>query len=245
MKISIGVFELGPVPQEVAHQHPDYTTMITNWLQPSLPDVDYVALSPIRGDAFPPAQQLDGYIYSGSRYGVYDNIAWIEPLKDFIVAAANLRKPQFGICFGHQIIAEALGGKAVKSEKGWGCGMHQYELNLGGSQGNQLYSVLAMHQDQVVDIPADTVVIGGTDFCPFGALQYAVPVRTVQFHPEFSNTYMLDLLRIRGGTIIPQTIATAAEKSVTGQADFLAIARWATAFFKSEFGNAQGRFESD
>jgi GMP synthase-like glutamine amidotransferase len=238
MKISIGVFELGPVPEEVARQYPDYATMITNWLQPSLPEVNYVALSPIRGAPIPSAQQHDGYIYSGSRYGVYDDITWIEPLKDFIVAAADLKKPQFGICFGHQIIAEALGGKAVKSEKGWGCGMHRYELNLCGSDDSKQYSVLAMHQDQVVDIPADTVVIGGTKFCPFGVLQYAVPVRTVQFHPEFSNAYMLDLLRIRGGTIIPQTIATAAEKSVTGQADSLAIARWATAFFKSEFGNA-------
>ncbi|MDH3465466.1 MAG: type 1 glutamine amidotransferase, partial [Gammaproteobacteria bacterium] len=124
-----------------------------------------------------------------------------------------------------------------KSEKGWGCGMHRYELDLDGSQDSELYSVLAMHQDQVVDIPSDAVVIGGTEFCPFGALQYAAPVRTVQFHPEFSKAYMLDLLRIRGGTIIPQSIATAAEKSITGRADSVAIARWASAFFKSEFGN--------
>ena len=61
--------------------------------------------------------QADAWLVTGSRHGVYDALPWIEPLKAFLRACVAARIPVVGVCFGHQILAEALGGRAVKSDK--------------------------------------------------------------------------------------------------------------------------------
>lgn len=234
MSKTIGVFELGPVPDEVVDQYPDYATMITNWLSPALSEVEYVSFSPIRGDTMPSPAQCDGYVYSGSRYGVYDDVEWIAPLKTFIREVTALGIPQFGICFGHQIMAEALGGKAVKSDKGWVCGMQDYSLDQ-PEPGNRNVAMLALHQDQVIEAPPGAEIVGGNDSCPIGALAYREAARSVQFHPEFTNAYMGDLLTIRGGTIIPQDIADEARGTLNRTADASIFADWAAEFFRLQF----------
>ncbi|MGU9958205.1 MAG: glutamine amidotransferase-related protein [Arenicellales bacterium WSBS_2016_MAG_OTU3] len=127
MSIKIAIFELGSVPDEVKDKYPGYSEMIQNWLSPFMPEVVFTRVLVVDGEAIPDVENFDGFIYSGSKYGVYDDIVWIHPLEEFIRNTALLNKPQFGICFGHQIIAQALGGKAVKSDRGWGCGMYEYE----------------------------------------------------------------------------------------------------------------------
>src|SRR5207253_1128988 len=68
------------------------------------------------------------YLITGSPAGVYEPLAWIAPLSDFIRSAANSK--MVGICFGHQVMAEALGGHVEKSDKGWGAGLHSYDVVL-------------------------------------------------------------------------------------------------------------------
>lgn len=227
------VLELGELPREIAHRHPYYPKMISQWLSPSLPEFAFSGMSPVRGEALPAPDAFDGYVYSGSRHGVYDDLDWIEPLKAFIRAVGAAGKPQFGICFGHQIMAEALGGKAVKSDKGWGCGVDVYDVRLNGSRQHVTQvPVMIWHQDQVIALPDSADVLGGNEFCPIGVVRYQIPALSVQFHPEFSKQYITDLLDLRGGTVIPANLAAAARESLQRPPDSGLVAEWTGDFFR-------------
>jgi GMP synthase-like glutamine amidotransferase len=108
-----------------------------------------------------------------------------------------------GICFGHQIMAEAFGGQVIKSPKGWGVGLHRYDLadRRGWMDEARTISVPASHQDQVVALPPGAQVLAGNDFCPFGMLDYG-PDRAIslQLHPEFEPAYAKALIENRRGT---------------------------------------------
>ncbi len=230
--MKIAVFELGEIPEELNEKYPYYPKMIAQWLSPFMPEAVFTGVSPVTGEVLPPVQAFDGYIYSGSRHGVYDELHWIEPLEDFIRRATAAGKPQFGICFGHQIAAEALGGKALKSDQGWGIGVHTYHMRLGTNDAGRQVPVMVMHQDQVIAVPDTAKIIGGNEFCPIGAVRYDDIVLTVQFHPEFSEEYMIDLLDLRGGVLFPVDRTEAARRSLAQQADSKLIADWAAEFFR-------------
>lgn len=230
MNKTIGVFELGCVPDPLAESYADYASMIIDWLQPALPEVEYQPIALVRDTALPAVTACDAYVYSGSRHGVYDDLPWLGALETFIRQAAAGARPQFGICFGHQIIAQALGGRAESFSGGWSCGVQHYELEL--DDGPAQLPVYVMHQDQVVAMPPTARNIGRSTQCAIGALDYEAPVRTIQFHPEFSAAYLSDLLRLRGGTAIPSAVASAAARSLDNTVDNTVVARWAAAFFR-------------
>jgi GMP synthase-like glutamine amidotransferase len=230
--MNIAIFELGEIPEELSDRYPDYPKMIAGWLSPSMPEAKFTGISPVRGDKLPRLDAYDGYIYSGSRHGVYDGLNWIEPVKSFIRSVAGFRKPQFGICFGHQIIAEAMGGKAVKSDRGWGVGVHTYGIGQMSTGNTKQVPVMVMHQDQVIALPYTAEVIGGNEFCPIGVARYPESVLTVQFHPEFNMDYMVDLLDLRGGITIPIERTDAARNSLVQTPEDRQIGDWTADFFR-------------
>lgn len=231
----LAVFELGPIPEPLRHRYPYYPEMIRQWLAPALPEMSFTGLSPIHDGALPPPDAFDGYIYSGSRYGVYDDKAWMEPVKAFIRNVAESGGPQFGICFGHQIIAEAFGGRVVKSDRGRGCGVHIYDMRLDEADPRvSQVPVMVWHQDQVIAAPDGAEVIGGSDFCPIGALRYRQNILSVQFHPEFTDSYMRDLLDVNTGGAIPSERIEAARRSLSTPHDGRLIADWTARFFRRQ-----------
>ncbi|MEX2480003.1 MAG: type 1 glutamine amidotransferase [Gammaproteobacteria bacterium] len=231
MNKTIGVFELGRVPDALADSYADYASMIIDWLRPALPEVDYQPIALVRDTPLPPVTACDAYVYSGSRHGVYDDLPWLGLLEGFIRQAAACARPQFGICFGHQIIAQALGGQAESFSGGWSCGVQLYELEL--DNGPAQLPVYVMHQDQITAMPPAARNIGHSAQCAIGALDYEAPIRSIQFHPEFSAAYVSDLLRLRGGTAIPTAVAAAAARSLDSAVDNTLIARWAAEFFRA------------
>ena len=70
----------------------------------------------------------EGYLITGSRFSVYDQIDWIIKLKEFVKELDQLKKSLIGVCFGHQLIAEVLGGEAKAAETGWTVGNQTYDL---------------------------------------------------------------------------------------------------------------------
>ena len=123
------------------------------------------------GDLPERPEDQDAYIISGSSAGVYDDLPWIEPLKAFLREAKG-RAKLVGVCFGHQIMAEAFGGRVIKSPKGWGVGLHRYDIIQPQAWMEPVASVAVpvSHQDQVVELPPEARVIGGSAFTPFGML---------------------------------------------------------------------------
>lgn len=144
-----------------------------------------------------PHPTLLTWLIPGSRHGVYDDLPWIDPLKNFIREATKLKRPIAGVCFGHQIIAEALGGRVEKASVGFRIGLERYETSLDHAAGS--VTMPAFHQDQIVVPPPHAEVVARTEACPYAALRYKdAPVFSVQFHPEFSRAYLSDLIDCMG-----------------------------------------------
>ena len=146
---------------------------------------------------------------TGSRHGVYENLPWMLKLQDFIRAVWQAEVPMIGICFGHQVIAAALGGRVEKSAKGWGVGLQEYTVKQHQDWMGEQQSITfnAMHQDQVVELPANAEVFASSEFCEFAGLVYGGRILTFQGHPEFTTEFEESLLKLRRGTVVPNPVA--------------------------------------
>lgn len=222
--MKIGIIECGPVPAALQARYGSYPAMFASQLGALLPAASFETISVVNGAALPAPDAFDAWLIPGSRHGVYDDLPWIEPLKTFIRDVARLqRAPIVGVCFGHQIIAEALGGKVEKAAQGFRIGMEQYDTMLGGTE--QTIAMPAFHQDQIVVQPPDSEVVARTKACAFAALRYTnAPVLSVQFHPEFSQAYLADLIET-----MAQQSAKPGLPTVPAETDAAGM-RWIAAF---------------
>ena len=236
MKLTI--IETGLVPLAIRDQFPDYPAMFRKMFERADPALTFDTVSVIKGEALPDPATLEAILYTGSPAGVYEDHPWIAPLLDFVRAAAGARIPQIGICFGHQLIAEALGGKVIKSEKGWCVGRHTYEVvecpAMSSAQCPPAFSIAASHQDQVVVKPPTGRILARSDFTPFAALQYDdVPAISFQCHPEFSPAYSAALYGARRGASLSETQADAAIASLGAPIDASLLADWLSDFLRA------------
>jgi GMP synthase-like glutamine amidotransferase len=235
----VGILETGEVAEGLRAVHGDYPAMFDRLLRGVDPDLEFATVSVVRGEMPAAPGQADGWIVTGSRHGVYDGLDWIEPLKDFLRDCVAEGVPVVGICFGHQILAEALGGRAAKSDRGWGVGVHDYELRArpGWLDGlPERFAVRAIHQDQVIELPPEATVLAASAFCPYAALAYGHPERpsaiSLQPHPEFDAAFLDALLVARAGTVVPERQAAAARESLARPVDDAAWARLIVAFLR-------------
>lgn len=198
-------------------EYPDMFIRLLGRLDPALSFRVYH----VEAGEFPAAPDVvDAYLITGSKAGVYEEHPWIPPLADFVRELHSRRTPLLGICFGHQLVAQALGGEAAKSDKGWGVGLHRHRLCirpawLGGDAGDEEFRILVSHQDQVLRLPPDAVRIAGSDFCENAAYQVGEHILTFQGHPEFEPAYSRELMLLRreriGEAITEQGLASLAE----------------------------------
>ncbi len=202
--MKIGILETGEVHEALVDKHGDYPSMFERLLRPYAPDADIFTVHVVANAPLGNPGDADGWIVTGSRHGVYDDLPWIEPLKHFLRDCVAQKIPVAGICFGHQILAEALGGRAEKSDKGWGLGIHDYAVNDAPSWMEGLtdhFAGHALHQDQVTALGPTATRIASSDFCENAAIIYGDPENpdaiSVQSHPEFNDDYMQDLLDVR------------------------------------------------
>lgn len=174
----------------------------------------------------------EGWLLTGSRHGAYEDHPFIPPLEDFIRKAYAEEVPLVGICFGHQIIAQALGGKVEKFSGGWSVGPQDYTF-----EGEKI-RLNAWHQDQVVERPKDAEVIGCSDFCSNAALVYGDRAFTVQAHPEFNRDFITGLIATRGPGVVPQTQLAEAQEKLGLSLDDRKLAERIAGFFHQD---RQGR----
>lgn len=236
---TLTIIETGRPPEKIQGDWPDYPEMFQALLEPHLPGwaFDSVALS--SGEALPDPAELDAILITGSAAGVYDDFPWMAPLMDFIRAAAQAQIPQIGICFGHQAIANALGAKVAKSDKGWGIGRHVYDVLMPqpwmGPEAPKTFSLGVSHQDQVLSLPPDSIQVARNDFCEFAALAYPnAKAISFQGHPEFSSGFSCALYDVRKGTRLPIEMVEAAEASFTEPIDNDQTGQWMARFLLSE-----------
>jgi GMP synthase (glutamine-hydrolysing) len=170
----------------------------------------------------------EGWLITGSRHGAYEDHAWIPPLEDFIRAAYAAHVPMVGVCFGHQIIAQAMGGKVEKFSKGWSAGATDYDFD------GKKVRLNAWHQDQVTRKPDTASVLARNDFCQNAALLYDDRIFTVQAHPEFGPEFIHGLIEKRGRGLVPDAVLSAAVSRLAEPLDNQSMAEQIAAFFKAK-----------
>ena len=225
--MKIAVLETGYPPGNLAETFGDYPAMF----QRLLGDGFEVESFDVQRGEYPDANGQHAIMITGSPAGVYDPLPWIEPLMEFIRSADKAK--MVGICFGHQVMAEALGGHVEKSDKGWGAGLHRYSvvrsepwIDTAGT-----IAIPASHQDQVIVQPPATEVVAASDFTPFAALAWTDrPAISFQFHPEFSPDFAKALIERRYDAVPNPDAAIA---SLDEPNDNAVVGRWLRNFFEA------------
>ena len=189
----VTIIETGLVSPKNREIHGSYPQMFERLIGAADATVTFNTVSIPAGDPLPVAEGLEAILITGSAAGVYDDLEWIVPLEEFVRTAHENKVPMVGVCFGHQLIAQALGGTVRKSEKGWGLGRHVYDVAPRNAliEGPHI-AVACSHQDQVITPPDGARTILSSDFTPYAGLLYAGGrTLSVQPHPEFSVGFAL------------------------------------------------------
>jgi len=231
---TLGIIETGVPPGDLKQRFGSYGDMFRRLLGHGYEYAYY----DVRNDQWPErAGRHDVYLITGSASGVYDGEAWIDALKTFVLEISG-RTPLIGICFGHQVMAEAYGGRVTKSPRGWGIGLHSYEIARRAewmADDDPSFSIPVSHQDQVVELPKDATLLASSTFTPNAAVEYSQR-RAISFqgHPEFSPEYAAALIDLRRATRFKQDFADAALASLQRPNDSARLAGWLRRFIEAQ-----------
>ncbi|MCJ2010657.1 glutamine amidotransferase-related protein [Methylobacterium sp. J-092] len=228
----IAILEAGSPPARL-DRFPSYGAMTARMIGPAHDSTIF----DVRAGRMPTDwQAFDGYAVTGSAAGVYDPLPWIAPL----IAALRALPPEkrlVGICFGHQVMAEAYGGRAIRSEKGRALGLHGYAVTERAPFMDDAtrIAVAAFHQDQVVVAPPATRVLAASAFTPYAMLEYRDRAAlSVQFHPEFEPDYTRALIAGHADAQDDPERAQAALASLDAPDDRHRVAGWIRRFLEQE-----------
>ena len=225
--MKIGILQAGETPEEMRERHGDYNDVFMRLLAGR--GFEFSTYRVFDGLLPDDVTDCDGWLITGSKFGVYEGHNWIPPFEDFLRRTFNADVPIIGVCFGHQILAQALGGKVEKFSGGWSVGAVDYVVGANGEKA----TVMAWHQDQITRLPAGATVIGQSDFCQYAMLAYGDRVLSIQPHPEFTTEFMKDLLASKRD-ILPPEIAELAIESIGTTLTSPAIADQFETFFKGK-----------
>lgn len=228
--MKIGILLAGHIPDELQDRHGDYAFMYRNLLGPDA--FDYEAHAAVDGALPDSPAACDGWLITGSKHGVYEEHDWLPPLEDFARAAVAERVPIVGICFGHQLLAHALGGRVEKFSGGWSVGLQTYGLE-DESGDREASRLMAFHQDQVITPPEGAEVVGSSDFCRNAALRFSETALGIQPHPEFDADFMRDLIAVRREAALPDEVADRALAGLDGPTDAAEIGDRLRAFYRN------------
>ena len=224
--MKIGILATGHPPDELYDKFGEYDGMFRALLGGN--GFEFQTYSVVDGQFPEDAHQANGWVITGSRHGAYEDHPWIPRLEQLIRDIQATGNPLIGVCFGHQIIAQALGGKVEKFNGGWVVGRTDYAFE------DQNVTLNAWHQDQVTQVPEGAEVIGTNTFCENAMISYGDTIWTVQAHPEFGNDFIQGLMETRGKGVVPDALMQAAANRANAPDDNDRIGRYMADFLKKE-----------
>ncbi|KAL5504984.1 hypothetical protein ACEPAH_7647 [Sanghuangporus vaninii] len=182
--------------------------------------------------------EYSGVLISGSKFSAYDNDPWIVQLVEWVKDVAERRREikLIGICFGHQIIARALGGECVPNGGQWEVGTTEMELTEIGKEvfetDRPVLPIQQMHRDHVPTVPPSFHLLGSSPIAPVqGLVRFAssgstslsedaepkdIQILTVQGHPEFTSFIVNSIIDVRekNGAMSPEIAKEGRERAV-------------------------------
>ncbi|MSO59924.1 MAG: hypothetical protein EXQ63_06325 [Ilumatobacteraceae bacterium] len=227
----IGLLLVGHVDAGSMHVGGDYPELYENLLQRH--EIELTTYHCDEGQMPDSLSDQDGWFCSPSRLSVYDNVAWLRDVEQLLRDIVSTETPYVGICFGHQLMAQALGVVVKKAEYGWGIGMKEYEIHIAQPwmtpPATQI-RLAASHQDQVMSLPDGARLLASSDYCPIGGMQIGERAWTLQVHPEFSLELATSLLATRQQLFGPEKVEKALSTLQTSLDQDL-VAGWIARFF--------------
>jgi GMP synthase-like glutamine amidotransferase len=232
--MKLGILKTDAVRSEWVPDFGEYPDMFIGLLGQVDPDLEFRVYDVEQGEYPADIDEVDAYLITGSKSSVYDDKPWIATLMEFVRELDRRRKKLVGICFGHQLVAQALGGKTDKSPKGWGVGLHTHRFNTVPEWHDDEdldFDILVSHQDQVVSNATGARVLAGSEFCENAVCQIGNHILTFQGHPEFVPEYSREIMEFRREMIGEQTYADGvASLAVNPQRE--RVARWIVNFLR-------------
>ncbi|WP_299012874.1 GMP synthase [uncultured Photobacterium sp.] len=234
----LGVLLCDDVRLELQRKHGNYPAMFSELFGQVDPNMQLNFYRVIDGQYPNALDECDAYISTGSQYGVNDEAKWISVFEAFIHQLYHQLIPYVGICFGHQMIARALDGEVCRSSQGWGIGVKRVSFYpeeviqhswLTAPDAN--YALIVSHQEQITELPPDTLVLAGSKFCPYAMILVGNHFLGIQGHPEFTPAYSQDLIQLRRNNFSEPTYDSALD-SLDEQTDHLPVAQWIVNFIK-------------
>ncbi|MEM1142537.1 MAG: GMP synthase [Pseudomonadota bacterium] len=233
--MKLGILKTDEVRPEWVDEYGEYPDMFIELLGTRDPSLRFEVYDAMEQEYPEYIDDVDAYLITGSKFGVYDDLEWIHRLTDYVRDLHQAGKKIVGICFGHQLMTLALGGRAEKAAAGWGVGIHTHQFNQRPEwmdEGSSSFNVLVSHQDQVLEPPPGATTLAGSDFCPHAVCQIGQQVLTFQGHPEFRPEYSREIMEFRreriGESIYQSGIASLAVPPETDR-----MANWILRFLKS------------
>ncbi|OOV87973.1 hypothetical protein BTA35_0207740 [Oceanospirillum linum] len=239
--MTLGILITDNGPASLQEQHGNFADLFERLLNGSDMAFEYRHYSVIDGEFPVSPDECQAWLITGSAHGVYDDLPWMEPLRALIRTLHDEKRPLVGICFGHQIIAEALGGRVEKFDGGWNLGIKQYQVTeqlpcFSGADNRAPvteFAINAIHQDQVLDIPIGCRVFASAPRCANAGLVWGGHILTFQGHPEFYRQYEQDLLTADLGVTFPDRELQPALNSLTEDAlDDQQVGQWIARFIQ-------------
>ncbi|PXY00143.1 glutamine amidotransferase-related protein [Halomonas sp. LBP4] len=230
----IGLLQCDDVAPELREAHGNYPEMFQRLFTSVDPTLTFRVWRCLDGEIPDDVNAVDAWLTTGSKFGVNDGLAWVDALCGFVRELWHSGKPLVGICFGHQLIARALGGEVVKSPRGWGVGVsfNRVTERAGWMEPWQEgLDLVVSHQDQVEELPPQTRVLAESDFCPVYLMQVGEHFLGVQGHPEFAKPYSRDLMQLRRELVGAHRVREG-QASLNAPVDDTLMVRWILNFMK-------------
>lgn len=230
----IGLLQCDDVMESLQVAHGNYPEMFNDLLLTHHPEARLRVYRCMDGELPQSFDECDAYVTSGSKFGVNDGLPWIDALQDCIARMWEQGTPLVGICFGHQLMAKALGGTVIKSPKGWGVGMSFNQILARKSwmdPWQDKLDLIVSHQDQVSLLPPHAEILAASDFCPYYIVQYGQHFMSVQGHPEFCKAYSQDLMDARRGVIAHARLREG-QASLSAELDAPVMSEWIINFMQ-------------
>jgi GMP synthase-like glutamine amidotransferase len=235
MSLLVGVLVCDDVAARYLPIAGDYGDMFTDMVSSADPDAEVVRYDARHGVLPERPDACDAWLCTGSSASVYEDEPWIHALTSFVRDVHAARVPFVGICFGHQLIAHALGGRTERAGTGWGVGALTMQVTADAPWMTPTLpsvTLLYSHQDQVTELPPDGEILATAPHCPVAMLAVGEDVVGIQAHPEFGVDYVRALLDDRVDRI-GEAHTAAALASLDEPTDERAVAAWIVAFMRS------------